>query len=104
MCFISLCSDYLFQWKGRGCTKAHMRSLGENMMVETTVIDSWTCILNENEILRADTSPLRLFLTTETTVRILNYLLGINIHKSLSNKAFLLSSIVRSYANGSRRK
>ncbi|WOH00546.1 hypothetical protein DCAR_0519912 [Daucus carota subsp. sativus] len=59
--------DYLFQWKGRGCTKAHMRSLGENMMVETTVIDSWTCILNENEILRADTSPLRLFLTTETT-------------------------------------
>ncbi|WOG93705.1 hypothetical protein DCAR_0312992 [Daucus carota subsp. sativus] len=61
-------NDYLFQWKGRGCTKAHMRSLGENKMVETIVIDSWTCILNENEILRADTSPLRLFLTTETTL------------------------------------
>ncbi|WOG95850.1 hypothetical protein DCAR_0415179 [Daucus carota subsp. sativus] len=37
------------------------------IMVEGTVIDAWTCILNENEILRSDSSPMRLFLNTETT-------------------------------------
>ena len=51
------------------CTKAHFQSLEDNKMVETTVIDAWTCLLNENEILRSDASPLRLFLNTETTVK-----------------------------------
>ena len=40
-------------------------------MVETTVIDTWSYILNINENLRSDSSPLRFSLTTETTV--LNY-------------------------------
>lgn len=36
-------------------------------MVETTLIDTWSYVLNVNEILRADSLPKRLFLTTETT-------------------------------------
>ncbi|XP_074343147.1 uncharacterized protein LOC141680976 [Apium graveolens] len=59
--------DYLFEWEGRKCTKAHFQSLRDNKLVETTVIDTWTYLLNENEILKADSSPLRLFMTTETT-------------------------------------
>lgn len=38
------------------------------MMVESTVIDTWSYLLNENEMLRADSSPLRLFMTRETSV------------------------------------
>ena len=60
------CSDILFQWNDRKCTKAHFQSLRENKMVETTVIDTWSYILNINENLCSDSSPLRLFLTTET--------------------------------------
>ena len=62
--------DYIFEWKGKGCTKAHFHSLEANKPVESTVIDTWTYMLNENEILRADLSPLRMFLTSETTVRL----------------------------------
>ena len=51
------------------CTKAHFQSLHDTKLVESSVIDAWTCMLNENEILRSDSSPLRLFLNTETTVR-----------------------------------
>lgn len=50
------------------CTKAHFQSLDYNKMVEGTVIDAWTCILNENEILRSDSSPMQLFLNTEIMV------------------------------------
>ncbi|KAL8089264.1 hypothetical protein AgCh_038891 [Apium graveolens] len=57
----------LFEWNDRMCTKAHFHSLHENKMVMSTLIDTWTYVLNENEILKADSSPLRLFLTTETT-------------------------------------
>lgn len=35
-------------------------------MMESTVIDTWSYLLNENEILRDDCSPLRLFMTSET--------------------------------------
>ncbi|XP_063939771.1 uncharacterized protein LOC135148469 [Daucus carota subsp. sativus] len=59
--------EYLFEWNGRYCTKAHFQSLHDSKMVETTLIDTWSYILNENEILRSENSPLRLFLTTETT-------------------------------------
>ncbi|KAK1358879.1 hypothetical protein POM88_043353 [Heracleum sosnowskyi] len=62
-----LCRENLFEWNGRMCTKAHFQSLQDNKMVMSTVIDSWTYLLNENEILKADSSPLRLFMTTETT-------------------------------------
>lgn len=59
--------ENLFEWNDRMCTKAHFQSLQENKMVMSTVIDTWTYLLNENEILKADSSPLRLFMTTETT-------------------------------------
>lgn len=59
--------DNIFKWKDRLCTKGHFQSLQDNKMVQTTVIDTWTCLLNENEILRSNTSPLRLFFTSETT-------------------------------------
>ncbi|KAK1396384.1 hypothetical protein POM88_006247 [Heracleum sosnowskyi] len=59
--------ENLFEWNGRMCTKAHFQSLQDIKMVMSTVIDSWTYLLNENEILKADSSPLRLFMTTETT-------------------------------------
>ncbi|XP_074332784.1 uncharacterized protein LOC141670710 isoform X1 [Apium graveolens] len=36
------------------CTKAHFQSLQENKMVMSTLIDTWTYLLNENEILKAD--------------------------------------------------
>ncbi|KAL1809459.1 hypothetical protein ACET3Z_026449 [Daucus carota] len=58
--------EYIFEWKSRECSKAHFRSLVDNQLVESTVIDTWTYLLNENEILRAVSSPLRLFLTSET--------------------------------------
>ncbi|KAK1363409.1 hypothetical protein POM88_038970 [Heracleum sosnowskyi] len=45
----------------------HFQSLQDNKMIMSTVIDSWTYLLNENEILKDDSSPLRLFMTTETT-------------------------------------
>ena len=32
------------------------------------MIDTWTYLLNENELLRAESSPLRMFLTSETIV------------------------------------
>ena len=64
------CRDYIFEWKGRACTKAHFHSLEVGKPVESTVIDSWTYMLNENEILRAESSPLRIFLTSETIVRL----------------------------------
>ena len=62
------CRDFIFEWKGRECTKAHFQSLQENGQVESTVIDTWTYMLNENELLRAESSPLRIFLTSETIV------------------------------------
>lgn len=40
----------------------------EKKMIESTVIDTWSYLLNENEILRDHSSPLRLFMTSETTV------------------------------------
>ncbi|KAL1831416.1 hypothetical protein ACET3Z_001067 [Daucus carota] len=58
--------DYIFEWRDRSCTKAHFQSLRENAQVESTVIDTWTHMLNENELLRAESSPMRLFLTSET--------------------------------------
>ena len=62
------CRDILFEWNTRMCTKAHFQSLHDTKLVESTLIDAWTCMLNENEILRSDSSPLRLFLNTETSV------------------------------------
>lgn len=65
--------DNLFEWNERMCTKAHFQSLQENKMVMSTLIDTWTYLLNENEIIKADSSPLRLFMTTETTVSDLHF-------------------------------
>ncbi|WOG81956.1 hypothetical protein DCAR_0101115 [Daucus carota subsp. sativus] len=59
--------EHIFAWRDRGCTKAHFHSLEDNQLVESTVIDTWTHMLNESEILRSAASPLRLFLTSETT-------------------------------------
>ena len=53
---------------GRRCSKAHFHSLEENKQVESTVIDTWTHMLNENELFRSESSPLRMFLTSETIV------------------------------------
>lgn len=50
------------------CTKAHLQSLQVNCMVDSSVIDAWSYVLNANEALRANTSPYRVFMTTETTV------------------------------------
>ncbi|KAL8113111.1 hypothetical protein AgCh_020438 [Apium graveolens] len=69
--------DCLFEWEGRKCTKAHFQSLQDNKLVETTVLDTWTYLLNKNEILKADSSPLRLFMTTEATYRPLRMDVGI---------------------------
>lgn len=62
------CSDISFEWNDRMCTTGHFQSMKENNMIESTVIDTWSYLLNENEILRDNCSPLRLFMTTETTV------------------------------------
>ncbi|KAK1374703.1 hypothetical protein POM88_030896 [Heracleum sosnowskyi] len=42
------------------------RVVDENKMIESTVIDTWSYLLNENEILRDNCSPLRIFMTSET--------------------------------------
>ncbi|KAK1384058.1 hypothetical protein POM88_021793 [Heracleum sosnowskyi] len=63
--------ENLFEWNGRKWKKAHFQSLQDNKMIMSTVIDLWTYLLNENEILKDDSSPLRLFMTTETTARAL---------------------------------
>ena len=65
-----LLQDYIFEWKDRRCTKEHFDSLEKNKQVESTVIVTWTYMLNENEIFRAESSPLRMFLTSETIVRL----------------------------------
>lgn len=57
------------------CTRGHFQSMQENTMIESTVIDTWSYMLNENEILRDDSSPLRLFMTSETTVSTLIHIL-----------------------------
>lgn len=62
------CSEDLFEWNNRLCTTGHFQSMLENNMIESTVIDTWSYLLNENEILRDEYSPLRLFMTSETTV------------------------------------
>ncbi|KAK1383135.1 hypothetical protein POM88_020870 [Heracleum sosnowskyi] len=51
--------ENLFEWNGRKCIKAHFQSLQDNKMIMSTVIDSWTYLLNENETLKDDSSPLR---------------------------------------------
>lgn len=68
------CSEILFEWNNRMCTSGHFQSMRENTMIESTVIDTWTYLLNENEILRDECSPLRLFMTSETTVCALSFI------------------------------
>ncbi|KAK1396434.1 hypothetical protein POM88_006297 [Heracleum sosnowskyi] len=60
-------NEHLFEWNNRMCTRGHFQSMQENNMMESTVIDTWSYLLNENELLRDDCSPLRLFMTSETT-------------------------------------
>lgn len=67
------CSENLFEWNNRMCTTGHFQSMHENSMIESTVIDTWSYLLNENEMLKDDNSPLRLFMTSETTVRELSF-------------------------------
>lgn len=62
------CSETLFEWNNRMCTRGHFQSMQENTMIEATFIDTWSYLLNENELLRDDSSPLRLFMISETTV------------------------------------
>ncbi|WOG92214.1 hypothetical protein DCAR_0311477 [Daucus carota subsp. sativus] len=58
--------ENLFESHKIMCTKKHFQSLQTNSMVERRVIDAWSYLLNANEALRANTSPFRLFLTSET--------------------------------------
>ena len=87
------CRDYIFEWRERKCTKAHFQSLKENGQVESTVIDTWTSMLNENELLRADSSPLRMFLTSETIVS-LHSRIPICCQRSLLFHKNLMSSVL----------
>lgn len=59
--------ENVFKWKGKWCTKGHFQSLHDKKMVESTLIDTWSYILNVDEVLRSVSSPRRIFLTSETT-------------------------------------
>ncbi|KAK1359313.1 hypothetical protein POM88_043787 [Heracleum sosnowskyi] len=60
--------DALFMWIDKFCTKAQFQSLKYNSWVEGTVIDCWSYFMNDKERLKAPNSPMRLFLTVETTL------------------------------------
>lgn len=58
----------LFAWVDKLCTKSDFKTLKLNEWVLGSVIDCWTWLLNDNEKLKATSSPLRLFFTLETTL------------------------------------
>lgn len=65
--FLCFCSEKLFKWNNTACNKQHFQSLRANAWIRGTVIDTWSHILNDNEKLRSEVSPLRLLCATETT-------------------------------------
>ncbi|KAK1365733.1 hypothetical protein POM88_041294 [Heracleum sosnowskyi] len=69
------------------CTSGHFQSMKENSMIEATIIDTWSYLLNENGILRDNCSPLRLFMTSKTTHRPLIMEVGEGTHDKMERYA-----------------
>lgn len=62
-------SCILFRSKILNYYKVDFQSMMNGEMVLTTAIDAWSCFLNSQEVLRAPSSPMRLFCYTETSVK-----------------------------------
>ncbi|KAK1398176.1 hypothetical protein POM88_008039 [Heracleum sosnowskyi] len=58
----------VFEWNQIKCFKAELQSFRLNEQILASVIDTWACICNVLEDMRAPESPRRLFCTIETTV------------------------------------
>ncbi|KAK1377831.1 hypothetical protein POM88_024575 [Heracleum sosnowskyi] len=58
----------VFEWNQIKCFKDELQSLRLNEQILASVIDTWACICNVLEDMRAPESPRRLFCTIETTV------------------------------------